>query len=139
HWIPHAVSCRALGVSQSWFYRWRGGRPGPRAERRDRLKAEIARLFGRHEGKYGSPRITADLREAGWRVSENTVAALMRELGLAARRKKKRKAATRPGKGRQHARARRTWSGGTSRRRRLTRSGTATTPRSPRTRASSTS
>jgi transposase InsO family protein len=51
-------------------------------------------------GKYGSPRITADLREEGWRVSENTVAMLMREQGLAARRKKKRKATTRPGKGR---------------------------------------
>jgi putative transposase len=20
--IPHAVSCRALGVSESWFYKW---------------------------------------------------------------------------------------------------------------------
>ncbi len=38
-----------------------------------------------HEGKYGSPRITADLKDAGWTVSENTVAGLMRELGLAAR------------------------------------------------------
>jgi transposase InsO family protein len=47
---------------------------------------EVKRLFAVHEGKYGSPRITADLRAAGWRVSENTVAALMRELGLAARR-----------------------------------------------------
>jgi putative transposase len=103
HRIPHAVSCRALGVSQSWFYKWRGGRPGPRAERRDRLKAEIARLFGLHEGKYGSPRITADLTDAGWRVSENTVAALMRELGLAARRRKRRRGATRPGKGRWRA------------------------------------
>ena len=55
------------------------------------------------EGKYGSPRITADLREAGWRVSENTVAALMAEQHLAARRKKKRKGTTRPGKGRWRA------------------------------------
>jgi putative transposase len=103
HLIPHALACRALGVSQSWFYKWRDGAPGPRAQRRDRLKAEVGRLFTVHQGKYGSPRITADLREAGWRVSENTVAALMRELGLAARRKKKRKATTRPGKGRWRA------------------------------------
>ncbi len=103
HRIPHAASCRALGVSQSWFYKWKGARPGSRAARRDRLKAEVARLFALHEGKYGSPRITADLREEGWRVSENTVAGLMRELGLAARRKKKRKATTRQGRGRWRA------------------------------------
>ncbi len=103
HRIPHAVSCRALGVSQSWFYKWKGARLGPRMQRRDRLKAEVARLFKVHEGKYGAPRITADLRDEGWRVSENTVAALMRELGLAARRKKKRKSTTRPGKGRWRA------------------------------------
>jgi putative transposase len=101
--IPYAVSCRALGVSRSWFYKWKAARPGPRAQRRDRLKAEVMRLFAEHEGKYGSPRIAADLRDAGWRVSENTVAALMRELGLAARRKKKRKGTTRPGKGRWRA------------------------------------
>jgi transposase InsO family protein len=103
HRIPHAASCRALGVSPSWFYKWKGGVPGPRAQRRDRLKAEVARLFKAHEGKYGSPRITADLRDARWRVSQNTVAALMSELGLAARRKKKRKATTRPGRGRWRA------------------------------------
>ncbi|HET9117042.1 MAG TPA: IS3 family transposase, partial [Pseudonocardiaceae bacterium] len=103
HRIPHAVACRALGVSRSWFYRWEGGVPGPRAQRRDRLKAEVARLFAEHEGKYGSPRITADLRDAGWRVSENTVAGLMREQGLAARQKKRRKGTTRPGKGRWRA------------------------------------
>ena len=101
--IPYAVSCRALGVSRSWFYKWKAGWLPPRAERRQRLKAEVARLFAVHQGKYGSPRIAADLREAGRRVSENTVAALMRELGLAARRKKRRRCTTRPGRGRWRA------------------------------------
>ena len=103
HGVPQAVSCRALGVSGSWFYKWKDGELPPRAARRERLKAEIARLFARREGRDGSPRITAALRDAGWKVSENTVAVLMREQGLAARRKKKRRATTRPGKGRWRA------------------------------------
>ena len=61
-----------------------------------------------HKGKRGSPMITADLRDLGWRVSKNTVAVLMAEMGLAARPKKRRKGTTRPGAGRQDARARRT-------------------------------
>ncbi len=101
--IPVAVACRALGISRAWFYKHQDARLPARAQRREQLKAEVARLFAAHEGKYGSPRITADLREAGWRVSENTVAALMAEQHLAARRKKKRKATTRPGKGRWRA------------------------------------
>jgi putative transposase len=101
--IPAAVACRALGVSRSWFYRHEDGVLPPRAVRRERLKAEVARLFAAREGKYGSPRITAGLRDAGWRLSENTVAALMREQGLAARREKRRKATTRPGRGRWRA------------------------------------
>ena len=103
HRVPAAMACRALGVSRSWYYKWRGGTLPPRAQRRERLKAGVKRLFEEHEGKRGSPMITADLRDAGWRVSENTVAALMREQALAARRKKKRKATTRPGKGRWRA------------------------------------
>jgi transposase InsO family protein len=103
HGVPHAVSCRALGVSQAWFYKWQPGVLPSRAARRERLKAEIARLFGQREGRDGAPRITAALREAGWRVSENTVAGLMRQMGLAARRKKKRRSSTRPGKGRWRA------------------------------------
>jgi putative transposase len=103
HRIPAAVACRALGVSRSWFYKWKGGTLPLRAQRRQRLAGAVKRLFEAHGGKYGSPRITDDLRDDGWRVSENTVAALMREQGLAARAKRKRKSTTRPGRGRWRA------------------------------------
>jgi putative transposase len=103
HGIPHAVSCRALGVSQAWFYKWRSGALPPRAARRAALAAEVARLFRLHRGTYGSPRITADLTDAGWKVSENTVAQLMAGQHLAARRTRKRRSLTRPGKGRWRA------------------------------------
>jgi putative transposase len=103
HRVPHAVSCRALGVSQSWFYKWRDGHVPARAARRAALAAEVARLFAVHRGTYGSPRITADLKDAGWKVSVNTVAAVMREQHLAARHKKGRRSLTRPGKGRWRA------------------------------------
>ena len=103
HGVAAAACCRALGVPRSWYYKWKDGDRSPRRARRERLKAEIARLFALHEGKYGSPRITDDLRDEGWRVSGNTVAGLMAEMGLAARRKKKRRATTRQGKGRWRA------------------------------------
>jgi putative transposase len=103
HRIPHATACRALGVSRSWFCKWKDHALAPRAARKETLAAEVRRLFKAHRGTCGSPRITADLREAGWAVSKNTVAAVMREQGLAARRKKKRRATTRPGRGRWRA------------------------------------
>src|SRR5205823_11217175 len=107
HRIPHVVSCRALGISPSWFYKWashaRAGTLPPRAARRARLAAEVRRLFESHDGKRGSPMITADLKDAGWRVSKNTVAALMAEQHLAARPKRRRKSTTRPGRGRWRA------------------------------------
>ena len=103
HGVPYATSCRALEVSQAWFYKWRHGDPSPRHARRAQLTAGIKQLFAAHHGKYGSPRITDDLREAGWRVSEKTVAKIMQEQRLAARAKKRRKHTTRQGKGRWRA------------------------------------
>ena len=61
HRVPHAVACRALGVSRSWFYTWKDHALTPRAARREALAAEVRRLFKAHRGTYGSPRITADL------------------------------------------------------------------------------
>jgi putative transposase len=67
------------------------------------LTVAIRRLFAAHRGRYGSPRITADLQDEGWRVSVNTVAQIMAEEGLRARRKHRRKGHTRPGRGRWRA------------------------------------
>lgn len=96
--VPHAIACRALEVSQSWFYKWINHKPTARERRRERLDEQIQRLFTASGGTYGSPRIADDLREAGWRVSENTVAARMAELGLAGRTPKRRRSLTRQGK-----------------------------------------
>jgi transposase InsO family protein len=96
-------ACRALGVSQAWFYKWRHGDGSPRRARRRALATVIAALFARHRGTYGAPRITADLHDMGWRVSQNTVAELMAEQGLRARAKHHRRSTNRPGKGRWRA------------------------------------
>ena len=45
HGIPAAVSCRALGVSQAWFHKWRTGDRSPRRKRRTALAATITYLF----------------------------------------------------------------------------------------------
>jgi transposase InsO family protein len=101
--VPRVVACRALGVSQAWFYKWRYGDGSPRRARRRALAALVAALFAQHRGSYGAPRITVDVRELGWRVSQNTVAVLMREQGLAARRRRGRRSTTRPSRGRWRA------------------------------------
>lgn len=101
--VPHAVACRALGVSQAWFYKWCHGDGSPRRARRRALAALIAALFAQHRGTYGAPRITADVRELGWRVSQNTIASIMAEQGLQARARRRRRSTTRPGKGRWRA------------------------------------
>ena len=101
--MPYATSCRALGVSPAWFYKWRHGDTSPRRARRAQLAVAIRQIFAAHRGTYGSPRITDDLREAGWRVSEKTVAKIMREQRLVARARRRRRTTTRPGRGRWRA------------------------------------
>ncbi|GAA1768565.1 IS3 family transposase [Luedemannella helvata] len=96
--VPHAIACRALGVSESWFYKWRDRPPTPRRDRRDRLAVAVRTVFDASGGTYGSPRVGDELREQGWRVSDNTIAVLMAELGLVARPKRRRRGLTRQGK-----------------------------------------
>jgi len=98
HGVPHALSCRALGLSESWFYKWRDRAPTPRQARRAELADRIRELFDASGGTYGSPRITLDLWAEGFKVGVNTVAKLMAELGLAGRKPKRWRNLTKPGK-----------------------------------------
>jgi transposase InsO family protein len=101
HGVAHAVACRALDVSESWFYKWRDRPPTPAQQRRVDLDAKVAEVFedsGGNPCTYGSPRVHAELRELGWKVSEKTVAASMARQGLVARPQRRRKGLTRADK-----------------------------------------
>jgi putative transposase len=102
HGVPHALSCRALAVAPSTFYKWHNRPPTPRRLRRRRLDAAVKKSFdisGGNAGTYGSPRVFEDLIEDGWKVSINTVAASMARQGLQGRSpKRKRRSLTRPDK-----------------------------------------
>jgi len=81
---PVRLLCRVVGVAASGFYAWLRRGPSQR-ERQDRSLAErIAAVFAASRRTYGSPRVHAELRAEGIRVSRKRVARLMREGGLAA-------------------------------------------------------
>ena len=82
HGVPHAVSCRLLGVSESWFYKWRSRRPTATERRRAALDVRVRIVFETSGRTYGSPRVCAQLRSDGERVSAKTVARSMRTQGL---------------------------------------------------------
>lgn len=96
--VPHATSCRALCVSESWFYKWRGRPPTRRQRRRCELDEKVAAAFKASLATYGSPRVSEDLRDQGMRVSENTVAKSMARQGLTGRKKRRKKGLTRADK-----------------------------------------
>jgi len=80
--VPYAVCCVLLGVSASWFYKWLDRPATGRQQRRGELDTEVLKLFTASKRTYGSPRIHADLLQAGWTLSVNTVADSMRRQGL---------------------------------------------------------
>ena len=96
--VNHAVAllCRVLRVSRSGFYAWMDREPSARRVADDDLAREVARIHADSRGTYGAPRIHADLKEAGTRVSRRRVARLMRELGIEGVSRRRRRRTTIP-------------------------------------------
>ena len=83
HTARHSIRllCRVLGVSRSWFHSWQRTAPerAGRAARHAALTDEIKSIFEESKQRYGAPRIHAELRDRGHRVSRKLVAQLMKE------------------------------------------------------------
>ena len=78
---------RNLPVSSAGFYAWRkrvtGRASSAATQRRADLLVKITSIHKESAGTYGSPRVTADLRDDGLLVTEKTVAAIMAAHGIA--------------------------------------------------------
>jgi transposase InsO family protein len=93
--FPLSVVCWVLNVTQSGFHAWRGRVPSRRARERDRLSADIRKVFDAHRGRYGAPRIYRVMCERdGYTGSLNRIQTLMRAMKLRAKAGRKYKATT---------------------------------------------
>jgi transposase InsO family protein len=72
-------------VSESGYHAWAARTPSAGERRRAELVAAIEGIHAEVKGRYGSPRMTAELTARGHTCSENTVARLMREHGIRAK------------------------------------------------------
>lgn len=87
--VPIEFLCKYFGVSPGGYYFWKKRSKGIHFNKKAAVCDAIKKYFKISKNTYGSPRINDDLKEAGFIVSENTVAKYMKELGLDARLKKK--------------------------------------------------
>lgn len=81
--------CEALEVSASGYYVWAARPDSPATLRRQKLVGAIEEIHTDVKQRYGSPRMTAELKARGHACSENTVAELMREHGIRAKSPKR--------------------------------------------------
>ena len=76
---------RVLGVSRSGYYHFCQRQVSKRQQINEQLKEMINTIFSKSRRTYGSPRIHAELKAQGIKVSRPRVARLMKQLGLVAK------------------------------------------------------
>ena len=76
--------CRLYDVSRDGYNAWRRRGESKRKQEDSEIYSLINRVFQKHDGCYGSPKITRELRKQGVNVGQKRVARLMQEHGLRA-------------------------------------------------------
>ena len=96
----HAISllCRVLEVSRAAYYRWKSTPVSNRAAANLVLLEKIRKAHTESDGKYGSPRIYAELQDQGVRASRGRIARLMAASGIIGTRGRRRIRTTIPAK-----------------------------------------
>jgi transposase InsO family protein len=84
------IMSEVLRVSRSGYYAWKGRQPSSRQKGNQEVLGYIREAHRNSRCLYGSPRITAELNEQGFRYGKNRVARVMRVNGIRAEVKKKR-------------------------------------------------
>jgi transposase InsO family protein len=89
-------ACELLEVSRAAYYAHRANTPSARQHADTQLTERIRQVHQGSKGRYGAPRIHAELRRRGHRHARKRVARLMRAAGLCGRRPRRSKRTTIP-------------------------------------------
>ncbi len=77
--------CKVLEVSRSSYYKRINSDKGKRAGENKGLLDQIRKIFSESRERYGSPRITAELKRSGINFNKKRIARLMSKYGIAAK------------------------------------------------------
>ena len=97
--FPVTAACEAAGVGTSAYWVWAARREqGPSAAEvaETDLVGEIRTIHADSGGVYGAPRVTAELRDRGWRVNHKRVERLMATHQIVGWRPRRRRSLTQP-------------------------------------------
>jgi len=86
--------CRVLDVSRSGYYSWTWREESEKEKEDKQLLKRIEKLYKKHKGRYGAPRIAKDLKAEGERCGVHRTARIMRDHNIKAKTKKKFKVTT---------------------------------------------
>jgi putative transposase len=81
---PVRIMCGVLGVSPAGYYAWRSRPESRRSTVNRELVDDIQLVHRNNHGRYGSPRIHAELQAQGRGVSRGRIERLMRHHGIRA-------------------------------------------------------